>query len=200
MSDDGLSPGSPFCRPTFTGPLDLEERLGRAPSDGQVKGMFFRGIAEESSRLAGERVGRERYVLFRGYPLREWLEFMPAAARAAYPHVDPREGMRRFGHGAFGVFLKSTAGRVLFSMAGQNPGIAVGLTGRAFEMIGSHGRVEMLENEQGRAILAFEEMYDWVEAWHVGIIEGALRAFGASGEVRAKMHDIANGQLEVHYE
>ncbi|MEM9069807.1 MAG: DUF2378 family protein [Myxococcota bacterium] len=188
-----------FAWPDFRAALDVEFRQQHCQQGANVKGMFFAAIAREARERTGTHVGRERYVKFEGYPLQEWLAFLPEAAVAAYPDQPPREGMRRFGQGAFEVFTTSLAGRVLFSLAGRNVRMAVGLTGRAFDVIGSHGRVEVLVNESGRAVLGLRDMWDYLDAWHVGIYEGALRAFGQTGEVRVLARDRSNGDLELRY-
>lgn len=188
-----------FDWPDYSAPLHVAPRAARCPVEGAVKGMFFQSIIDEVARRGGRRVGRDRYVAFRGYPLREWLELLPEAAVAAYPALGPREGMRRFGQRAFDVFTASMAGRVLFSMAGRNVRMAVSLTGRAFDVIGSHGAVSVLENDEGRAVFGLSDMWDYIDAWHVGVYEGALAAFGLTGEVRVRMHDLANGDLELIY-
>jgi uncharacterized protein (TIGR02265 family) len=189
---------APFVPPTFTGALELEARVQGAPFEGAVKGMFFRSICAEAA-ARGARVGRERYVPFRGYPLREWLTLMPEAARAAHPGVHPKEGMRRLGLGAFKVFEHSVAGRVLFSMAGRHAPAAAELTARAFDVIGSHGTVRVLVNEPGRVVFGLRNMWDYIDAWHVGVYQGAMRAFGLQGEVRVRLFDLANGDLELRY-
>jgi uncharacterized protein (TIGR02265 family) len=189
-----------FHEPDALAPLDVEARVRRCQSTDAVKGMFFSAIADEARKRAGKTVGREHYVAFRGYPLREWIEFLPAAARAAHPQLPAREGMRRFGQGAFDVFTSSLAGRVLFSIAGRNIMMAVPLTARAFDVIGSHGSVHVLVNEPGRAVFALRGMWDYIDAWHVGIYEGALRAFGVRGEVRVRNYEHENGDIEVCYE
>ena len=190
----------PFADPTFVGDLDVETRLARAPVDGMVKGMFFEAIAEEASARAGQRVGRPRYVAFRGYPLAEWLEFLPEAAQKAYPALHPREGMRRFGHNAFSVFDGCMAGRVVMSMAGRNLVASVALTSRIFQVIGSHGTLTATTNVPGRAVIGLRDVWDYIDAWYVGIFEGALKAFGTSGEVRVRMQDAANGDIELVYD
>ncbi len=162
--------------------------------------MFFSAIADEASERAKERVGRPRYTAFRGYPIREWLEFLPAAAIAAFPRHPAREGMRRFGHGAFRVFRSSMAGRVLFSMAGHNIQMAMAISVRAFDVIGSHGSVELLVNDPGRAVFGLRNMWDFVDAWHVGVYEGAMEAFGLDGRVQVCLHDVANADLELTFE
>ena len=193
-----LLPG-PFVSPAFVGPLNVEERVAGAPFRGMVKGMFFSAIAEEASASAGRRVGRERYVPFHGYPLREWLAFLPQAAAAAHPNVHPKEGMRRFGQNAFGVFEESMAGRVVLSMASQHLYASVSMTSRIFQVIGSHGTLSSPVNEPGRAVLALRDMWDYIDSWYVGIFEGALRAFGAQGEVRVRLKDYSNGDIEILY-
>lgn len=188
-----------FERPRFDEPLEIDRRVEGCPADGAVKGMFFTAIAEEAERRSGRRVGRETYVAFRGYPLAEWLELLPAAATAAYPHLPPREGMRRFGREAFAVFQSSLAGRVLMSLAGRNVSMALGLAGRAFDVIGSHGSVSVLVNEPGLGVLAIRDMWDYIVGWHVGIWEGGFAQFGQDVEVRVRQYDLANADLELRY-
>ncbi|MFK8004012.1 MAG: DUF2378 family protein [Polyangiales bacterium] len=189
----------PFVVPTFVGDLDVEERVAGAPSGGKVKGMFFSAIADEASAACGSRVGRARYVPFQGYPLSEWIAFLPEAARAAYPSRHPKEGMRRFGHNAFSVFNQSMAGRVILSMAAKNIHASMSLTSRVFQAIGSHGELTSPINEPGRAIVAVRDSWDYIDSWYVGIFEGAIRAFGAKGEVRVRVHDRSNADLEILY-
>lgn len=185
-----------FVAPDLSAPVDENALIALGPPTGSVKGMFFALLQSEVARR-GHRIGRERYVRFRGYPLEEWLRFLPEAARLAHPSVPTREGMRRLGHGAFETFTSSTAGRVLFSMAGMQPEAAASLTGRAFDVIGSHGRVEVLESERGRVVLRLTDMWDYIEGWHVGVYEGAARALGVEGEVHVRMASHCDGDVEM---
>lgn len=161
--------------------------------------MFFSAIANEASAASGSRVGRARYVAFQGYPLSEWLRFLPQAAKAAHPSVNTKEGMRRFGRNAFSVFNQSVAGRVVLSMAAKNLHASISLTSRVFQVVGSHGKLSSPVNEPGRAVIAIRDTWDYIGSWHVGIFEGAIRAFGAQGEVRIRVHDRSNADLEVLY-
>jgi uncharacterized protein (TIGR02265 family) len=155
-------------------------------------------IVSQAQR-GGAPIGRERYTSFRGYPLSEWLDLLPRAAEVAYPHVPPREGMRRFGHTAFSTFTSSTAGRVLFSMAGQSPAMAARLAGRAFDVIGSHGRVHVLDVGDNYAVLGLRDMWDYIDSWHVGVYEGALAALRVQGDVRVRPMDRTNADLEIRW-
>ena len=59
--------------------------------------------------------------------------------------------------------------------------------------------MQVLENEPGRAVLGLRDIWDYLDAWHVGIYEGALAAFGVEGEVRVRSFDLQNGDLEIRY-
>jgi uncharacterized protein (TIGR02265 family) len=186
-----------FGRPDLHAPLDVRWRVENCP-EGAVKGMFFEMIVSQARRNGGD-VGRDRYTSFRGYPLSEWLAVLPRAAELAFPHLPAREGMRRFGRTAYDTFTSSTAGRVLFSLAGRNPSMAARLAGRAFDVIGSHGRVHVIDVGDNYAILGLRDMWDYIDSWHVGIYEGALAALDLTGEVRVRTTDRTNGDLEVRW-
>ncbi len=185
----------PFSGPDFSAPIAIESLLSGCPR-AEVKGVFFEPIAARTRRV-GKAVGRDRYVTFRGYPLTEWIEFLPAAARVLYPHEPVREGIRRLGQGAYDGFLQSTAGSVLMSFAGPHLDLAVPLVPRAYVLLASHGRVTLESHEPGRAVYAYRGLWDFIDAWHVGVLEGCLRAFRPTGRLRCRMYSQCDGDLEA---
>ncbi|MEO0323230.1 MAG: DUF2378 family protein [Myxococcota bacterium] len=189
-----------FRAPDLASPLDVEGLLAAGPPRGLVKGMFFEAVRREVRRAGAPTPGRDRYTAFRGYPLEEWLVFLPECASRAFPGLPAREGMRRFGHGAFRAFQQSTAGRVLFSFAGQDTEAAARLTGRAFDAIASHGRVEVRESGPGHVVLRLTDMWDYIEGWHVGVYEGATRALGAVPIVEVRMDTPRDGDVRVSWD
>ena len=184
-----------FSIPDFSAPIDLPAIVAGCPT-AEVKGVFFEPIAERTRRI-GKPVGRERYVTFRGYPLSEWIEFQCAAARVLYPHVPPREGIRRLGHGAYDGFLQSTAGSVLMGFAGPHLEFAVPLVPRAYVLLGSHGSVTLTSHEPGRAVYAYRGLWDFIDAWHVGVLEGCLAAFRVPRRLRCRMLSPCDADLEA---
>ena len=184
--------------PSFSAPLDLEARVAQCPA-AEVKGVFFEPVAARARRV-GKPFGRPRYLVFRGYPLAEWLEFLPAAAAALYPTLAPREGIRRLGWGAYEGFVESTIGAVLFGLAGKSPELAIPLVGRAYELVRAHGSVRTIAQSPGRAVIAYRGFWDWIDAWHLGIVEGALRAFRLRGEVRVRMLGPNDGDIELRWD
>ncbi|UJR85212.1 Hypothetical protein I5071_72920 [Sandaracinus amylolyticus] len=188
---------APFVVPDLEAPIDLESRLARCPV-AEVKGLFFEPIAERTRRI-GKPVGRARYLAFRGYPLTEWLAFLAAASHALYPTLPPREGLRRVGWGAYDGFVQSTVGAVLFGLAGKSPELAVPLVGRAYELVRAHGVVRILEHGPGRAVFSYRDFWDWPDAWHLGVLEGALRVFRLRGDVRVRVHGERDADLELRW-
>ena len=126
--------------------------------------------------------------------------FLPECAARAFPHLPVREGMRRFGHGAFRTFQRSTAGSVLFSFAGRDRQATARLAGTAFDAISSHGRVEVVESGPGHVMLRFRGMWDYIEGWHVGVVEGAARALDAEPRVEVRMKTPRDGDLRLSWD
>lgn len=179
--------------------LEIERRVRSCQPNAYVKGMFFESLAQRAAR-SGKRIGRDRYVQFQGYPLREWIEFLPQVAQTVHPSDAARTGIQKLGAIGYRTLAESTAGRVLFSMAGQNPRVAVTLIARAYKVIGSPGRVEVVEQSGGGAVIAFRDIWAFVDSWHVGALEGALRGFGIDGRVLVRRYSIENADLEVRWE
>ncbi|MEM1416118.1 MAG: DUF2378 family protein [Myxococcota bacterium] len=189
----------PFRVPDLTSPVDVDALIALGPPAGLVKGMFFAMIQQRVREAGAGHVGRDRYVAFRGYPLEEWLRFLPEAADRAHPRLPTREGMRRFGQAAFETFETSVPGRVLFSLAGRNPMGVTRAAGRAFTAIASHGRVEVEVADEGRAVLRYLDMWDYLESWHVGVVEGAAAAIGHVPALRVRMADHCHGEIEIRW-
>jgi len=175
-----------FLAPDFSAPLDAEARIAMAPADGWVRGMFF----QDPIALARERTGRYpglgRYAGFKSYPLRDYLRVLVGCAELAYPGVPLREGLRRLGHLAYPAFVASTIGRVIFSVAGDWIA-ALRLASQAYRVAVNPGRVSIREEAPGYAIAELRSMWSFAEAYQVGIFEGAMKAFGKSGDVRVKV-------------
>ena len=188
-----------FRAPDLVSPVDVAALLAAGPPEGLVKGMFFEVVKREVRRAGAPTPGRDRYTAFRGYPLDEWLRFLPECASRAFPNLPAREGMRRFGHGAFRAFHQSTAGRVLFSFAGQDLEATARLAGRAFDAIASHGRVEVVASGPDHVALRLSGMWDYIEGWHVGVYEGATRALGAVPTVEVRMETPQDGEVRVRW-
>jgi uncharacterized protein (TIGR02265 family) len=185
-----------FTAADFSAPLDCRARIASAPEDGWVRGMFFQEIAVRASARLGRTVGRERYVAFKAYPLREYLHLLVEAAGVLHPDETVREGLRRLGHLAYPTFAASTVGGILFSVAGDFVG-ALRLASQAFRVAVHPGKVEIRRIEEGVAIAELRSMYSFAEAYQVGVFEGAMQAFGVTGDVRLRIRSISEVDLRL---
>src|SRR5262245_47380584 len=93
-----------FRNPDWRAPLDVGGYFEGVPAKGSVKGRFFRALVGDPGDPARPRVGQERYLAFRDYPMREYLELLLETARVRYPGIPHREALRRIGSGAYTLF------------------------------------------------------------------------------------------------
>src|SRR5262249_9911315 len=127
----------------------------------------------------------------------EWISLLADAAPLAHPRALPREGVRRLGQRAYPTFAESTVGKVVMSVAGDNLLGALKLAPRAYAVSGT-ARVELGEAREGYVMLKMREVWDFPE-WQIGVMEGALSAFGKRGKVRLRALTISSLDLEVEW-
>lgn len=186
-----------FIIPDPNAPLDLAERVAAIPAHATVKGMFFQTMSDQANATSGQLPGRERYVPYKDYPLREWMELLPKAAKLAFPRLPVREGIRRLGQQSYPTFARSTVGKVVMAAAGTNFGAALRLAPRAFALTNSTTKCEVLSIVEGRAVLRVIRAYDFVEALHVGVFEGTMRSFQKTGVVRVRILSSSSADFEL---
>jgi uncharacterized protein (TIGR02265 family) len=186
-----------FIVPDPNAPLDLAERLAAIPEGATVKGMFFQTMSGQAHRASGELPGRDRYVSFKDYPLREWLQLLPKAAKLTFPRLPVREGIRRLGQESYPTFARSTLGRVMMAAAGTNYSAALRQGPRAFPLTGSATQCEILSMAEGRGVLRLTGAWDYPYALHVGVFEGTLREFRKTGIVRVRILTRSSADYEI---
>jgi uncharacterized protein (TIGR02265 family) len=188
-----------FGEPDALAPLDLEERLEALPRAATVKGMFLSNIVDLVEQRSGERPGRSRYVAFANYPLREMVELLPQAAELAYPGLPVRQGMRQLGRLAYPTFASSTVGRVVMSMAGDDPRAALHVAPKAYRLVGNTGTARAVDTGDREAVLELRGVWGWPESYNVGVHEGALDALGVDGEVRVRVLSLCDADLLIRW-
>jgi uncharacterized protein (TIGR02265 family) len=186
-----------FREPDWTAPIDLAELLAQAPAEQSVKGLFFASIVARARAASGVSPGRPSYATFQDYPLREWLELLIRAAELTHPREPVREGLRRLGRGAYAAFTDSVIGKVLVSTAGGDVGAVLRQLPRIYRVSGNTGTAEVSFIEPARAIIHLRDIWDFPDAYQVGIYEGGLAALGATGHVRVRTLGLSGADLEV---
>jgi uncharacterized protein (TIGR02265 family) len=162
-------------------PLDLRAHLDAVPSHGEVRGMYFVALLEACKRLAPSAKASlarwldRRFVAFRSYSLRDYLELSHEVATALYPRVPPREALRRLGWQAYPTFASSMVGRVVMGVFGSDLERIFAAAPRAYELSVKPGRAESHRMGAAHYRVLLSEIYNFVDSYQVGVLEGAIR-------------------------
>jgi len=176
---------SDFHLPDFAAAVDATAQKRLVPPLSTVKGMQLQALVDECKRR-GHSV-EKRFIAFRDYAGEEMVDLLIESAALCHPRVPPREGMRRLGHVAYPTLTKSMLGRVVFGLVGSDPKSLVNLVSKGYAISNSSGHAAVTEVDDDAAILRLKGIYSFIDAWHVGIIEGALDTLGRPCKVRVKL-------------
>ena len=186
---------SEFHAPNFTAPVDASAQKRLVPPGGTLKGMQLQALVDECAR--GGHVVEKRFTAFREYSGEELVDLLVESASLCHPRVPRREGMRRLGHVAYPTLAQSMLGRVVFGLVGNDPKNLVALVSKGYMLSNSSGSAETLEVTESDAILRLQGIYSFIDAWHVGIIEGAFAAIGRDCTVRIKLRSPTSADFLV---
>jgi uncharacterized protein (TIGR02265 family) len=175
--------GGEFGAPDWDATLDAEQEIEAIPHDALVRGMFLLAVANEAKRQLGSSIKtRDHYLPLEFYPLREHATLLVETARAVFPDLSLRVGLRKLGRGAPLAFVSSPVGRaVLGSVEGVNDTVRAAAQG--YELSLRPGRANVTEVGPKRLIVALQDVYYFLDCHHVGAFEGALRRAGVRGRV-----------------
>ena len=174
-----------FVDPVMTGPLDVDAYVALVQPGATVKGMQFQALLDECG-AHGRPIAGRRYVAFRDYPGTEFVELLALTAERVWPDQPPREGLRRLGRIAYPTLRRSLLGKVLFGALGNDVPKLWTLITKGYALSGSTGKATVLELESLAVIVRLEDMYSFIDAWHVGILEGAVIAYESMPTVKIR--------------
>lgn len=165
---------------------ELEQLIVQTPETATVKGMFLSSFLDSLDRGGFPRPTTARFVSFKDYPLRQFMQLMLAAISTAWPTLPPSAGLRRLGQSAYPTLAESVVGRVLFSVAGRNFGTALQLTEKAYKLSLNPGTARLANLTEKSAVLEMRDIWNFADSYQVGVMEGAMVAYRVKGEVRAQ--------------
>lgn len=186
-----------YVHPVLTAPLDLAAHLALAPRHGKVKGMFFRRIVDETRTVTGKAIHARPYFPFSDYPLAEWLTLLHDAALYAYPREPVRAGLRRLGRSMYATFVDSMVGKVVFSVAHGNIMTALPLYPKIWSIVSNHGTAEVDELTEGRVVIRLRHVWDFLDSFQLGALEGGVDFFGVQAEVKVRVISPSDADFEV---
>ena len=191
-----LSAGD-FVDPDLQSPLDVEARLSQTPTSSTTKGMFLEQLGR-AARTSGVPC-EARYVPFREYPLQDFMRLLNDCARARFPKLPVREAFRRVGWDAFPTLMNSVAGKVIFSFARADAHGVLRLAPQGYKQSLSHCTVALRVSSPGQVVLEYRDVWNFPECYHVGVVEGACRAFGSEARVRVRVLSPCNVDMLVRW-
>jgi len=180
-----------FSQPDWTAAIDLSALLVAIPIDSTVMGLFFQTALAEA-KAKGEVAGRGEYSSLTKYPTTELAQVLYQSATLAYPDVPVREALRRIGQKVFPKIRETTAGALLFSVAGNRPFAAVKLIGRAYKLFTSSVSATPAEQADGSILVEMRNLWTFADSYHLGIIEGAFISYGSKSEILVRRHSICD--------
>lgn len=188
---------TPYARPDLSAPLDLAGHIALAPTGARVKGMFFRKIVDEVRKKSGTTIRERAYFPFSDHPLADWLSLLYEGALTAHPRDPVREGLRKLGRSMYPTFVDSTVGKVVFAMAGGDVMRALPLYPKIWSVISDHGTAEVDELTPGRVVIRQRNVWDFVDCFQLGSLEGGMGFFGIAAEVRVAKLSPCDADFEI---
>lgn len=177
----------PFVEPPWDAPFDDEAELARIPESASISGMFLAPLVAEAKRRGVTlRSARERYVLYKFYPLPEHARVLLEASALFYPDRSRRQALRKLGRGAPQALVASTLGRVVLASA-EGVAATIEAVAKAYPLNARPSNVTILESSVGRSVVRLEEIHYFLDSHHVGAFEGVLKFAGVRGRVRVAM-------------
>lgn len=192
-----LPPDLEFSEPNPHAPLNVRELIAKTPRSAEARGVFFNFIVDELARAGHEE---PRRLAFKMYPISELMELSVRGAALLHPQVPVREGLRRLGRLSYSSLVSTTAGSVLFSVAGIDFRIALTLGSKAYALSRNHGSCEVVDLHKHWARIALRGIYNFVDASQVGVFEGAMEAYRVQGTVRVRPLDEHSADLLIKWQ
>ncbi len=192
-----MNEGAPFLAPDWNAPLDLERRLRAVPDSAWVKGMYLNQLVDDMRAAGKEHSGK--WVGFKNVPMREWLALLVQASEALHPRVPPREALRRLGQKGYQTFAKSIAGRVIIDLGGVELASALRVIPTIYRNVSAGSCAIEIDRAKRTATARLRGIWDWPDAWQVGLFEGGMLAFKERGTVKVRNLSMSDADLEMRW-
>jgi uncharacterized protein (TIGR02265 family) len=183
-----------FFTPAFTEEVSLERYLAGCPVDGTTRGTFFLHVRDHVTKELGrvpealfDGVTRRSWLPFNAYSLRDFMRLAHNGARLAYPRLPTSDGLRRIGWMSYPSFAATMAGRVVLFAFGDQLEDVVRAAPKAYGVGLPGATVTSRELAPQHWRFSLRDVYSFVDAYHYGVLEGAVQAFNRVPLIRLRL-------------
>jgi uncharacterized protein (TIGR02265 family) len=186
-----------FGEPAWNEPIDFAARVAATPKDAAVRGMFLALLVRSlSPEVASKRVVR-RYIPFKNYPMREYIELLELSSINARPRLPPAEHVRRLGHTVYPNYAASLTGMAIFAVAGRSFRRVLELSPAAYRIASEEADVKIVSITDGKALIELRNLWNLPDLHQVGVFEGAMHVCNAQGMIRTQVLSHSDVDLEI---
>jgi uncharacterized protein (TIGR02265 family) len=188
-----------FKEPDWEASIDFEARLAAIPEGAQVRGMFVQYLIEAVGADPAPYFGPRRYVGFKTYSMREYVEVLRWGARTAFPQLPQAEAVRRLGRCIYPNYANTVTGTAIFAVAGRDFKRVVELTPAAYRVSVPSSQINVRMLEDRHAIVELRDLWNLPDFHQVGIWEGAMQVCRAVGRIQVKVLGFDAVDFEIRW-
>lgn len=202
LDDDG------FEVPSWEGDVALDAFLRECPPQASTRGVFFQRICQQVRKDHGYEpealyrgVARRRWIVFQAYPLREFLQLAHNAAPFVAGARSTSDGLRRLGWFAYPTFASTMGGRIVLYALGDGLEHVLEVAPSAYGVALPGARVRARRLGERRWRIEMREVYNFVEHYQCGVLEGTVREHGYEPIIRVRrLERRCDADFEVSWE
>lgn len=187
-----------FIDTDWSQPVDFAARVAAVPRDAVVRGMFLQVIADSVVKTSKGKLTARRYVAFKTYPMREYVELLAAAAETGQP-LSAAECVRRVGWSVYTSYAQTITGTAIFAIAGLDFSSVIEVAPTSYKVALTPGSVTVRSLAPQRAQVELRDIYNLPDLHQVGIWEGAMKACGVTGQIKTHVLDYGAVDFDVQW-
>jgi len=189
-----------FAEPNWTANIDFDARLAAIPKRANVRGMFLQLLVQALGGEAAAAVRDRRYIAFKSYPLREYVELLALACADPSARLAPAQRVRELGRAVYPTYARSITGTAIFAAAGHSFRRVLELCPAAYRVAVEPARVTVRSVSNDHAVVELRDLWNLPDLHQVGIFEGAMQVCGVQGVIRVQPIDFGAADFDVSWQ
>jgi uncharacterized protein (TIGR02265 family) len=186
-----------FAVPNWNASIDFDARLAAIPANATTRGMFLSLLLQSVGPNAAPSVRSRRYLAFKKYPLREYVELLAQCCADPGSRTSDAQRVRQLGRAVYPNYAKTITGTAIFAAAGHNYRRVLELCPAAYRIAVEPSEVIVRSITDGHAVIELRGLWNVPDFHQVGIFEGAMQVCRAQGAIRVQAIDFGAADLEI---